>query len=154
VSSPEQDPQQDTVVMLKLMISFLSRFLWVQLQLDNLCRQRSDGDIKEQLRSLPQGLNETYLRIVHQLDQQPKALRRLAKRSLTWVFYAARPLRMHELIDAVAIADTCKKQGDLKRYKGDVIIEACANLLVQEDGCTTDSLFCEGVFHLPSRKCG
>lgn len=53
----------------------LQRFRWVQLQLDELEKCENDREVIIQLRSLPQGLPETYERILSRLNdkQRPKA---------------------------------------------------------------------------------
>jgi ankyrin repeat protein len=102
------------------------RFLWVDLQLTNICRQRSDQDIEAELYNMPGGLDRTYDRILQQIKQHPPALRELARRCLMWVFYAARPLDIKELLEAVQIEESAGKR---KKYDEEAVIEACANLI-------------------------
>ena len=98
--------------------------------MENLCKQRRDRDIREELSLLPQGLDATYDRILEQIDRQPKALRCLAQKALMWVLYATRPLGHEELIEAVAIEQTCATVDDLDSYSIEVILDSCSNLLV------------------------
>jgi ankyrin repeat protein len=105
------------------------RFLWVNLQLTNICRQRSDQDIETELYNIPGGLDRTYARILQRIQQHPTALRELARRCLMWVFYAARPLHIKELLEAVQIEESARKRENFPRYDEEALIEACANLI-------------------------
>lgn len=109
-------------------------FLWVNLQLVNLCKQRSDRDIEQELNSLPYGLDQTYDRILQKIDGQTRSLRTLAQHSILWIVYTQRPLRVKELIDAVAILGNPAGNESLYKYPSEVILEACANLAIEENG--------------------
>ena len=107
----------------------LLRILWVNLQLTNICRQRSDQDIEAELYNMPGGLDRTYARILQRMQQHPTALRELARRCLLWVFYAARPLHIKELLEAVQIKESAGKRENFPRYDEEAVIEACSNLI-------------------------
>jgi ankyrin repeat protein len=103
--------------------------LWANLQLINICRQRSDEDIEAELYNMPRSLDRTYAQILQRIQQHPTALRELARRCLMWVFYAARPLHIKELLEAVQIRESAGKRENFPRYEEEAIIEACANLI-------------------------
>lgn len=111
-------------------------FLWAKLQLDNLCLQRNEKDIKTELYSIPKGLHETYSRIMKQIEEQPEALRRIGMKCLIWVLNARRPLHLFELKDAVAVDEGQDKFEDLtktrKLYTFEDLIDSCRNLLVPQ----------------------
>ncbi|KAH0563452.1 hypothetical protein GP486_001989, partial [Trichoglossum hirsutum] len=109
-------------------------FLWVNLQLINICKQRSDQDIEVELGNTPRGLDRTYTQALHQIQQLAVPIQELARRCFAWVIYAARPLRVGELLEAVQIEDSSGKRENLTRYGEDVIIEACVNLLEVYNG--------------------
>jgi hypothetical protein len=46
-----------------------------------------------------------------------------------WVFYAARPLYINELLEAVQIGESAGKRENFPRYDEEAVIEACANLI-------------------------
>ncbi|OAL46950.1 hypothetical protein IQ07DRAFT_479308, partial [Pyrenochaeta sp. DS3sAY3a] len=107
-------------------------FLWVNLQLDNLCqvsKAHKDSLILEALLSLPRGLPDTYSRIMERIDAQSQYMRGLALKCLTWIVYAEEPLRTMDLQRALAIHADCKKLEDLELDEISVIIEACGNLV-------------------------
>jgi ankyrin repeat protein len=76
------------------------RFRWAKCSLDQICRLRNDKAIKAALKSLPPGLNETYERI---LDTIPEEDQELALRIFQWLVSALRPMRIREIIEAVAV---------------------------------------------------
>ncbi|KAF7128361.1 hypothetical protein CNMCM5793_003091 [Aspergillus hiratsukae] len=101
-------------------------FLWVYLQLEILWQDCStDNDIRAALRDLPTGLEETYRRCVRRINfTNPYALR-----VLQWVSFAARPLHIDELREAVAfdLQDVVWDAGKIPQ--ADVVIGCCANLV-------------------------
>ncbi|KAF2135816.1 uncharacterized protein K452DRAFT_209080, partial [Aplosporella prunicola CBS 121167] len=109
-------------------------FLWVELQLESLCRQKSDKEILKALKTLPIGLNETYARLLQQVAAQPTPLRDLAWRCLVWVLYARKQLRLDEFRDAVLTQDGCVSreqfQNTKEKYPLSALVDICGGLLV------------------------
>lgn len=114
----------------------ISRFLWAALQLENLCKQRSDFDIERELSSLPKGLNETYGRMIKQIHTQTAPMQRIAQKTFLWMNYSLKPVHCRAMSVAVAIDENCKSMEDLerKRYDEEAVIEACAGFLIVENG--------------------
>ena len=133
----------DGVHLQKLHALNVLRFLWVFLQIQSLCRQRTDHDILQELNNLPRDLYGTYHRILGLIEQLPTSLQALAQRSLMLVLFATRPLRMAELIDLAAVSAGFDEMQRLhmNRYSGSDILEACANLLVEDEGIVRPSHF-------------
>jgi hypothetical protein len=84
------------------------------------------------LEKLPQGLDATYIRMLDQIDSQPEYMRKLALKCFMWVMYAQRPLTTKELQHALATTELYKRTEDPGLDDVDVILGACANLLVEE----------------------
>lgn len=86
----------------------------------------TDAEIRHSLRSLPKDLEETYRRCLGRMNlHDPRTVR-----AITWVRFAARPLRSEELQEAVAF-DTADKTWDpTKIPRVDFVVGSCANLLV------------------------
>jgi hypothetical protein len=84
------------------------------------------------LEKLPQGLDATYIRMLDQIDSQPEYMRKLALKCFMWVMYAQRPLTTKELQHALATTELYKRTEDLELDDVDVILGACANLLLEE----------------------
>lgn len=76
------------------------RFRWVFCQLDMLKDCLSPKEIRDALKSLPQNLDETYVRILERMRPQYK---RYTTRLLQFLTYSDRPLRIEEAVDAVAV---------------------------------------------------
>jgi ankyrin repeat domain-containing protein 50 len=78
----------------------LFRFRWVACQLDALKKCRRKRDVLKTLDELPESLDETYERILLNIDKkdQPEA-----QRALTWLAFSVRPLNVGELAEAVVI---------------------------------------------------
>jgi ankyrin repeat protein len=115
----------------------------VHLQLQNLCKVSEDGKdslIRQALASLPKGLHNTYARISQQIMDQLDYRRSLGIRCLRWVLYAQRPLDVTELQYALATFDEGDNAKDFELDDLDVILGACANLVVahEEGGYTND----------------
>jgi hypothetical protein len=108
----------------------------VHLQLQNLCRvsnARKDRLVRKALLSLPKGLKDTYARIVQQIMNKSEYERSLATRCLRWVLYAQHPLEVRELRYALATFDESQNARDFELDDLDVILGACANLLVEQE---------------------
>ena len=102
------------------------------LQLNSLCQQESDPDILEEVYRLPQGLHQTYARVLRQIKNKPEKLQRLNRKCSKWVFYAQRPLSMTELRLAVAIEWPPQKK-IAPKYSAEAILGSCSNLLMEID---------------------
>ena len=114
----------------------LNRFLWVNLQLENLCKEsvaRKDRLVEAALGSLPKDLNGTYIRIMERIECQTEHMKELALNCFMWVIYAKTPLDLRELQHALATNSSCKRREDLDVDEKSVILEACGNLLVEEN---------------------
>ncbi len=79
----------------------LSRFLWVVLQIENICAQKTDSKIRKALRSLPRDLPEAFARslTIAETTLEPEYQKRL----LTLILAAVRPLTMDELREALSV---------------------------------------------------
>jgi ankyrin repeat protein len=71
----------------------LARFRWVALQLLAVSRCRSTGVLQRTLSSLPSTLDETYARILDQIEEEYKER---VLHILQFVCFGARPIRMEE----------------------------------------------------------
>ncbi|KAJ5549351.1 hypothetical protein N7513_006585 [Penicillium frequentans] len=76
-------------------------FLWVALQIDNLCTMCTDEAIRQALVDLPRTLSETFNRILRRFDSN---LARAHQRSILEIIVAARhPLNPGELREALSV---------------------------------------------------
>ena len=90
---------EDTVVCLGYYLTLAHRFRWVYCQLEVL-RQCFPSSVGSVLADLPESLDETYERILQQI---PKPNRVYTHRLLKCLVVAARPLKVGELAEVLAI---------------------------------------------------
>lgn len=105
--------------------------------MDSLCKvskAQKDQLVEDALETLPQGLPDTYVRILERIKGQSPYMRELALNCLAWMIYARRPLRTQELQAALATNSKCKSQQDLHPDPLGVILEACGNMLEEANG--------------------
>ena len=108
------------------------------MQLDDICKENNDNDIRQVLRSLPRGLNETYARILERIIEHRKP--DTAKKVLNWIAGARRPLHLEELVEAISFepGDTLWDQGRRRFPISQTrMLQNCGNLVTvthSEDG--------------------
>ncbi|KAL8756238.1 MAG: hypothetical protein Q9199_003060 [Rusavskia elegans] len=110
-------------------------FLWVFFQLDNLCEAPSDALIRQTLRNLPNGLIETYERVLSKIWRDT-IKRDIVRRIFMWMICAQRPLGIEELEEAAGFEPNQKSWDSEMLPDADLIIEACKGLVIwdREDG--------------------
>lgn len=110
----------------------IGRFMWVDLQIKNLCnndRFHFPADIRAELGKLPRGLKETYSKIFHAISAYPDRSRLLTMRALKWVMCAQRPLSPTELIMAISVDLDTNLPQPLPLDK-ETILRFCNNLVI------------------------
>src|SRR5947209_5465275 len=108
------------------------RFLWVALQIDDLCRQRCDADIRKSIVTLPKDLPKTYQRILSRIIQNDQA--EIVNKTFRWVAAVKRPLLLEELREAIAIQPGDKFL-ERDRLVNDIgsLISWCGNLVTLDE---------------------
>ena len=109
----------------------MDRFRWVQCQIEELSTLRTDKAIRQALKSLPQDLDETYERILSRINPNDAVM---AKRALTWLAYASRPLLLDELAEAAVLEHGTREYEPEAHLRdpGD-ILEVCRSLVWHRD---------------------
>ena len=79
------------------------RFRWVACQLDILGNCFSLLHLRQTLTSLPKTLDDTYARILCNIDEQFNHCNRDILKILQWLTFSARPLRLEEVAEILAI---------------------------------------------------
>ncbi|KIJ43576.1 hypothetical protein M422DRAFT_109877, partial [Sphaerobolus stellatus SS14] len=72
-------------------------FRWVECQVESLKRCRRPYDVKKTLESLPKTLDETYKRILLNVEEGDRIY---AARMLAWVIFTSEPLCLDLLAEA------------------------------------------------------
>ena len=113
-------------------------FLWVRFQLEALCSQTTDHELRKALDTLPFGLKTVYQRALTTIDESPPQMRALARKVIVWVLFARRSLLLSELVEALAImpgsgSDPGSLLPEHRLTKPYLIISACADLLSMDE---------------------
>ena len=118
-----------------MIIKHKCRFRWVALQLNELKKCWTKTDLKEQLADLPQGLYETYDKILLGIGEKDHGY---AKTFLQWLSFAVCPPTLKELA-ATASVDLSAKNGP--EYKSDNelqdvknVLKICSSLVILSEG--------------------
>lgn len=76
------------------------------MHVNSISWQHSSGKIRDALKTLPKELDEAYDTVLLRIYDQNKSDLNLAKSVLSWIAYAKRPLKAHEIQEAIAIEAT------------------------------------------------
>ena len=130
-------------------------FLWAYLMCKDLKLQRKVGAIRNLLNQLPAGLTALYTNILQRLNDHPIADRDFVRLVLRWIAGSLRPLRWHELDQALEIDrfrppvfedDDEYEEGNL--YSRKDIIMICGSLVQYSGLADGDTI---GLIHLSTR---
>ncbi|OIW23631.1 hypothetical protein CONLIGDRAFT_585685, partial [Coniochaeta ligniaria NRRL 30616] len=127
------DPQLSLEIADALLAGAQGMFLWVALQMEALCAEKTDEAIRSALTGLPSTLHETFSRIIDKSGKQ-QAGRHYQKRTFELVIAALRPLTTDELREALSVTP-----GDdvwnPARHLNDVFsaLASCGSLIMVEE---------------------
>ncbi|THW70199.1 hypothetical protein D6D19_07968, partial [Aureobasidium pullulans] len=130
--------QEETLleeVIQKLIEESNGMFLWVRLQLDQLCRASRKGTdyyVKDALSHLPQGLTKMYEGIFHGIAARSPEDRDIAIECFRWVLYAKGSIYRFFLLPALALLESPSatlQELESKILAPAYVFEACGNLL-------------------------
>lgn len=109
------------------------RFRWIQCQIDTLKECVTAREIRKALDSLPVGLEATYARILHAIDQR-RSERKLAQRALAWLVAALRPLQLIEIVEALSVdLDRRVLDHDIGPVHGAALLDALSSLVIYNE---------------------
>ncbi|MCJ1310437.1 hypothetical protein MMC25_004101 [Agyrium rufum] len=107
-------------------------FLWASLQIASLCnpeRMQDERDLKEQLRSLPEGLDATYDRIKRLISNQTESKKSLANTAFSWLLYAREVLSAEAFLSAISI----DSNWEYTSYSREDVLTVCRNLVMLDE---------------------
>jgi hypothetical protein len=111
----------------------MARFLLARLHLDSISRTHSENEILRAIMNLPKGVDETYDRALDRIRDQNDEDAELAKRILTWISLAFRPLSVQELQCALSVVRGMKElQAQDIIFQGK-LTSVCAGLVVIDE---------------------
>ncbi|KAF3934908.1 hypothetical protein ABW19_dt0205838 [Dactylella cylindrospora] len=111
-------------------------FIWVDLQISELCSEYSVGNIEDALQNLPKDLDELYKRVLDRIQRLRKL--EVAREIFLWVAYAIRPLTLQELIEATTLNDPDITSWTQLRQRAEIDsakwLQHCENLVTLDKG--------------------
>ncbi|GMF75474.1 unnamed protein product [Aspergillus oryzae] len=106
-------------------------FLWVKLQVDFLCRKKTEDDILGPLASLSANLDQIYGRTLAAILTLDVTAKRVAGQVLSWLLFARRPLSVEVLHGILQLDRYVQLSGRVD------IIDICHNLVLVDPGLDT-----------------
>ena len=114
------------------LLKYTARFRWAACQLDSLRNCLSLQELRNALNSLPKTLDDTYARILCDIDERHY---QYAFKILQWLAYAGRPLKLTELAEVIAInvEENPRFDPDKRLLDPRDILRICFSLISLED---------------------
>ncbi|KAJ7159092.1 ankyrin repeat-containing domain protein [Mycena crocata] len=111
-------------------------FLLAKFHIDSLKTKLTVKAVRDQLVQLPRELDSTYHGLMKRINAQDEDEKDLARRTLSWVAHAKRPLRPVELREALAVEPGTSRLDPGNLLTLDTILSVCAGLVIfnAEDG--------------------
>ena len=129
-------------------------FLWIFLQMETICAQRTDEEILKCLSSLPKDLDETFNRCLRKVVSLGPDNVQYCRKVFELVVGALRPLDLEEMRDALSV-----KPGDLawsaRNRVNDIeeVLRRCGPLIaIDEDELTVHFIHHSVKQHITSKK--
>ena len=118
----------------RIFAKFKFRFRWVALQLMELKKCRTQKAIREQLNSLPEGLDETYDRTLLGINKRDCGY---AKIFLLWLCFAVCPMTLKELAATVTV-DLAAENGPQLECENELqdisdVLKMCSSFVIESE---------------------
>jgi hypothetical protein len=109
------------------------RFLLASFQLQYVLSEIGKTHMEKALKTLPVNRIEAYEQVMTRITKSESHTSVTVARALTWLFHAARPLRMEELCEALAFEECSADIGGYMNFAPANIIEMCQSLVMHEE---------------------
>jgi len=128
---PDMDVELSALVKQRLTSKADGMFLGVRLVVAMLTQQVSEEEVEGTIDQLPDGLEEAYGFILSRFKTTALVTRERVFKILYWVCVAYRPIKIHEVVDAIALRPTQTILNRKTRSNNPTrdIVELCAPLL-------------------------
>ncbi|KAM0259059.1 hypothetical protein ACHAQJ_003560 [Trichoderma viride] len=103
-------------------------FLWIKLLEREISPGQNAKQLTQTVREMPSGISEAYSRELEKLSQQPQSKRAQAVMILRWTLFSVRPLKVKELVEALAVSED-----ELEGYPEDDLPDSWLESFVDED---------------------
>ncbi|KAL8949471.1 MAG: hypothetical protein Q9222_004419 [Ikaeria aurantiellina] len=115
-------------------------FLLAYLQIGTICGQLNAKAVRRIMKSLPQGVFETYQDALKRIEDQSEEECQLAKKALSYIFCARRPLRLNELRHALATEPEDTEIDDSALLEPEILLNISAGLIRVDENSQIVSL--------------
>jgi hypothetical protein len=99
------------------------RFLLARLQLSYVLNKNGQPNMKRVLKNLPATPDDAYRETMNRIENAGEYTPRTAFRTLAWILHAARPLRMDELREALAVHEAWFENEEIGFYRTQPYLE-------------------------------
>ncbi|KAI4087071.1 MAG: hypothetical protein L6R37_008361 [Teloschistes peruensis] len=135
----QRDPALQDLVQEKIIDAVDGMFLLARLHTDSLRDKRTVKDVRTTLAGLTKGaaaLDAAYREALQRIEGQLDNDRELAKRVLSWITFAKRPLTTAEICCVLAVEPDKAEIDSENLYDSEDLVSVCAGLVVvdQESG--------------------
>lgn len=125
------DPELKQDIIETLIAKAEGMLLWVRFQMETLCSQTTDREVRQALGTLPYGLEEVYERALRSIECQHPPVKALAQKVIMWTLFSKRSLWIGELLEALAVVPGSKAIDPLHRLNDPfMIVNICAELII------------------------
>jgi len=93
----------------------------------------STAQVRKALENLPKGIDDTYDEAMERIERQDEGRKEIAKRVLSWITYAIRPLSVDELQHALAVDDDATEMDPEAIIDDEILVSVCAGLVVVDN---------------------
>ena len=101
----------------------------VILHMNSLVTKPNPTAVRKALRSLPEGLTETYRSVLDRIDAQNSDDQEIANMVLLWLCYTKRPLTVKEIQEALSVDLDASDLDPYSMTNQDILISVCAGLV-------------------------
>ncbi|KAI9709873.1 MAG: hypothetical protein M1812_007581 [Candelaria pacifica] len=124
----QRQPKVQMEIEMTLMEKADGMFRWAACQIDALGMCLDLKSLRKALASLPESLEETYARILNNMYPYH---RKSAFRIFQWLVYSARPLRLEEIVDVIAVDQEGEPRFDIERRFAEPldVLTICSSLV-------------------------
>jgi hypothetical protein len=97
--------------------------------MESLAKKQNRKAVRTALKNLPKALDDTYDEAIERICNQDGDDAQLAKKALSWISYAMRPLTVKEIQHAVAVEPSEKELNEEALPHEELLISVCAGIV-------------------------
>lgn len=129
----KESPQFENDITETVVSRISGMFLLARLYMDILAQIPSKRGVRKALSSLPEGIEDTYREAWNRVLAQNSYQAAIGRRVLLWVTHSARPIRVSEVIFALAIEDGDEEMDEEGFLDATTLTSFCAGLVVIDE---------------------